>query len=72
VVRAGGDLSVEVIHRDRPPAFLWAILSDAAGREVARNPVFPKKNTLETLRVPVPSGLPAGRYRVVLRPEGPL
>ncbi|MBU1242766.1 hypothetical protein KKD52_01895 [Myxococcota bacterium] len=72
VVRAGEDLSVEVIHRDHPPAFLWAILSDSRGREVARNPVFPKKSTIESLRVPVPVGLPAGRYRVVLKPEGPL
>jgi hypothetical protein len=70
-VRAGADLIAEVIHRDHPPAFLWAILSDSHGREVSRNPFFPKKNTLEPVRVPVPRGLPAGRYRVILTPAAP-
>jgi len=71
-VLAGTLLSAEVMHRDKPPAFLWAILSDASGKEVARNPFFPKKTTMEPLRVPVPEGLPGGRYRLVLKPEGPL
>jgi hypothetical protein len=70
-VSAGEELGAEVMHRDRPPAYLWAILLDAAGREVQRHPFFPKKTTIEPLRVPVPAGLPGGRYRVVLKPDSP-
>jgi hypothetical protein len=70
-VSAGEALLAEVMHRDRPPAYLWAILLDATGREVSRSPFFPKKTTLEPLRVPVPEGLPGGRYRVVLLPDSP-
>ena len=71
VVPAGSSLLAEVFHRDRPPAFLWAILLDAAGREVSRLQFFPKKTTIEPLRVPIPAGLPGGRYRLILKPDSP-
>lgn len=70
-VSAGEALGAEVMHRDQPPAYLWAILLDASGREVSRHPFFPKKTTREPLEVPIPAGLPGGRYRVVLLPDSP-
>ncbi len=70
-VSAGDTLLAEVFHRDRPPALLWAILLDAAGSEVSRFQFFPRKTTIEPLRVPIPAGLPGGRYRLILKPDSP-
>ncbi len=66
-VRSGGILTVVVEHASEPPPFLWAIIRNASGREVARTGILPSSGRREILRIPLPP-LPAGRYKVLLEP----